>query len=217
MKTFKSLLPLLAAFFLISCNLDNKVELFNGENLDNWFIFVSDSSIDPSAYFTVEEGVIRTDGIPNGYIRTKDVYSNYKLHVEWRWPEEPTNSGVLLHVQGEDKCWPHCVECQLASGKAGDIILMGPGAGITVKDSAWIISPTESWYKRIPKFEGSSEKPAGEWNSYDITSQDGKLEVIVNGILQNRGKLMTLREGHILLQGEGSPVEFRNIWLEPLE
>ena len=216
MKYLRILLPVLASLLMYSCKQDNRIKLFNEENLDNWFTFVSDSTISPEGFFWVEDGVIRTGGVPHAYIRTKEVYSNFKLHVEWRWPEEPTNSGVLLHVQGEDKIWPHCIECQLAAGKAGDIILMGPGAGLTVKDSVWIIGPEESWYKRIPKFEESSELTAGEWNTYDITSQDGNLEVIVNDVLQNLGSNMTLTEGHILLQAEGSPIEFRNIWLEPL-
>jgi hypothetical protein len=207
---------LLLALILTSCNTDNKVELFNGENLDNWNIFVSTDDVKPSDLFWVEDGVINTSGIPHGYIRSKEVYSNYKLHVEWRWLEEPTNSGVLLHVQGDDMIWPLSIECQLMNEKAGDIVLIGKGSGITIKDSTYLITSEEKRFAVIGKFDAVSEKTAGEWNSYEITSLDGNLEVIVNGVLQNAGTDLTLTGGNILLQSEGSSMQFRNIYLEKL-
>jgi len=207
---------LLLSLFILSCSSDTKVMLINNDNLENWSIFVSNSDVEPGDLFWVEDGVINTSGKPHGYIRTKESYSNYKLHLEWRWTEEPTNSGVLIHVQGEDMIWPHCIECQMMHEKAGDLVLMGKGAGVTVRDSTYLITSEENRYAVIPKFEISSENPSGEWNSYDITSLDGDLEVIVNGVLQHNGTDMTLTEGNILLQSEGSPMQFRNIYLEQL-
>lgn len=201
---------------MLSCNSEKKLKLFNGTDLENWTIFVSEEGVEPGNLFWVEDGLIQSSGKPHGYIRTNEIYSNFKLHLEWRWVGEPTNSGVLIHVQGEDRIWPTCIECQLKSGSAGDLILMGPGTGITVKDSTYLINPGDSWYLGVKKFEDSSEHPAGEWNSYDITSLDGTIRVMVNGVLQNSGKAMTRTEGNILLQSEGSPIQFRNIWLRPL-
>ncbi|MCK4750278.1 MAG: DUF1080 domain-containing protein [Bacteroidales bacterium] len=204
------------SIFLLACNSKDKVMLFNGENLDNWNIIVSDSDVEPADLFWVEDGLIQTSGKPNGYIRTKESYSNYKLHVEWRWMDEPTNSGVLIHVQGADMIWPLAIECQLMHEHAGDIVLIGKGAGITIKDSIYLITSDEKRFAVIGKFEEVSEHPAGEWNSYDITSQNGNIEVMVNGVLQHTGSGMTLTEGNILLQSEGSAMQFRNVYLEPL-
>jgi len=171
----------------------------------------------PEELFWVEEGVINTAGVPNGYIRTKESYSNFKLHVEWRWTEKPTNSGVLLHVQGKEMIWPLCIECQLMNEHAGDIVLIGKGSGITIRDTTYLVSSEENRYKVIPKFEEVSENPAGEWNRYDISSRDGNIEVLVNGVLQNSGTAMTLTDGNIALQSEGSAMQFRNIYLIPEE
>lgn len=201
---------------LFACKTDNTVQLFNGENLDNWTIFVSSPDVKPNELFRIEDGVITTTGVPHGYIRTRESYSNYKLHVEWRWIAEPTNSGVLLHVQGEDMIWPLAIECQLMNEHAGDLVLIGSGSGITISDSTYLINSEGSRFKILPKIEEVSENPAGEWNSYDITSLNGELEVLVNGVLQNSGSSMTLNEGNILLQAEGSPMQFRNIYLEEL-
>jgi hypothetical protein len=214
MKTpLKSATFLFMTLLVLSCGSEKKTVLFNGENLDNWSIFTGNSDVDPGDVFWVEDGILNTSGDPFGYLRTKESYSNYKLHLEWRWPGEPTNSGVLLHVQGKDRIFPHCIECQLMHEKAGDIVLMGAGAGVTVKDSAYLVTSDERFYMSIPKFEDSSEKAPGEWNSYDITSVNGDLEIVVNGILQHTAADVTMNEGNIALQSEGSPLQFRNIYL----
>jgi len=204
------------SLLVLSCKTDNTIELFNGTDLDNWNIIVSNDEVAPGELFYVEDGVITTTGNPFGYIRTKEAFSNYKLHLEWRWTEEPANSGVLVNVQGKEIVFPHCVECQLKNGSAGDIVLMGKGAAITVQDSTYMVVSDEHRYLSIPKFEESSEKPAGEWNIYEITSLGGELEVIVNGVLQNRGTDMIPSNGNIALQSEGGPLQFRNIYLQPL-
>jgi hypothetical protein len=217
MKT--SLTPvsfLLLSLFLLACNPDKKVMLFNGKDLENWNIFVGTPGVEPGDVFWVEDGMIHTSGKPNGYIRTKETFRNFKLHVEWRYTGEPTNSGVLINVQGEDMIWPLSIECQLMHEHAGDLVLIGKGSGITIKDSTYLVTSEENRFLVLGKFEESNEHPAGEWNSYDITSQDGNIEVVVNGVLQNAGTGMTLKEGNILIQSEGSSMQFRNITLEPL-
>jgi len=217
MKTLlKSALLIGIAVLALSCSTENKIDLFNGQDLDNWNIIVDSEDGEPKDLFYVEDGLMNTIGDPFGYIRTKESYSNYKLHLEWKWTEEPSNSGVLLNVQGKDIIFPHCVEAQLMDGKAGDFVLMGKGAAITVKDSTYLVTSEEKRYLAIPKFDESSEKPAGEWNTYEITSKDGTLELVVNGVLQNKGTGMSLTEGNIALQSEGGPMQFRNIYLQPL-
>jgi len=214
MKTLlKSAAFLFLTLLVLSCGAEKKTQLFNGKNLDNWSIFTEDPDVDPGEVFWVEEGILNTSGEPFGYLRSKESYSNYKLHVEWRWTGEPTNSGVLLHVQGMDRIFPHCIEAQLMFERAGDIVLMGAGAGVTVKDSAYLVTSDEHFYLSIPKFEDSSEKAPGEWNSYDITSVDGNLEIVVNGVLQHSATGVTMNEGNIALQSEGSPLQFRNVYL----
>ncbi|MCK4749582.1 MAG: DUF1080 domain-containing protein, partial [Bacteroidales bacterium] len=128
MKTISRLITiLLLSFLVLSCSSDDKVMLFNGNDLENWNIFVSEPDVAPGDVFWVEDGMIHTSGKPNGYIRTKETYSNFKLHVEWKWTEEPTNSGVLIHVRDENRIWPLCIECQLMHEHAGDVVLIGKG------------------------------------------------------------------------------------------
>jgi hypothetical protein len=188
--------------------------LWNGEDFTGWNLFITEENIDVLDVWTIVDGTIHCSGKPNGYMRTAKKYENYYLHVEWRWPDEPTNSGVLLHTTGPDKIWPKAIECQLKAGSAGDFVLMN-GTGITI-DGENKQNPQQQ-YVVIPKKEKSSEKPAGQWNTYDIYCNEDSIRCYVNGILQNEGAAPTDTSGAICLQSEGGPVEFRNIYLVPLE
>ncbi len=188
-----------------------KVELFNGRDFSGWIKHADDKSSPLDAVWTVRDGVIHSTGVPNGYIRTVGVYTNYRLHLEWRWVAKPTNSGVLLHTTGPDRVWPTCVEAQLMHENAGDFWLLSQS---TLKVDGKVNGPGA--YVNVKKRQPTNEKPAGEWNQYDITCRDGAVKLVVNGVLQNEGTDAQPASGHICLQSEGSPIEFRNVYLEPI-
>jgi hypothetical protein len=102
-----------------------KIMLWNGKDFTGWTRFLRDSSADVDDTWSVASGVLRCTGKPAGYMRTKKAYADYHLHVEWRWPEKPGNNGVLVHTTGKDTVWPKSLECQLASGNAGDFWVIG--------------------------------------------------------------------------------------------
>jgi hypothetical protein len=189
-----------------------KQMLFNGQDFTGWTFYLEDETVQPMDVWSVKEGVVQCKGVPTGYMRTEKTYSNYKLHVEWRWTAEPTNSGVLIHTRLPDRIWPNSFECQLMAGSAGDFVLIGPNA-VTVGDSTYRI---EQDYRIIAKAHESSEKTAGEWNVYDIIAKGNTVRAEVNGVVQNLGTEMMLTSGHISLQSEGSPIEFKNVWIEQL-
>ena len=93
---------------------------------------------------------------------------------------------------------------------------MGNGTGVNIAGSTVQIPPEGKRTLGIPKLEESSENAAGEWNVYDITCDGDKIELIVNGVVQNIASESSLRSGRISLQSEGGPIEFRNIYLVPL-
>lgn len=180
------------------------ISLFNGQDLANWVFQLKDPSVDPAGVFKVKEGVIHITGDPFGYMRTREQYSNYKLHLEWRWPLQATNSGVFIHTQEPDGIWPVCFECQLAAGNAGDFICMGGTDMNERTDKTNIV---------VAKKAPSNEKPVGEWNTMEVICKGNTIEVTVNGIIQNKATGTTLSKGSICLQSEGKAIEFRNIFL----
>ena len=191
------------------------IKLFNGKNLKNWEVVLKEESAEKPVFY-VGDGVLNASGTPFGYIRTKQPYENYELTLDWRWAGEPTNSGVLLHITGNDGVWPHCIEAQLMNQNAGDLVLMQIGARATVRSQSYEIKEGDRWASVIKKQQESSEYKPGEWNTYRIVSLNGKLELFVNGVLQNTASGFSPNKGYIGLQSEGSQIQFRNIMLKKL-
>ena len=205
---------LLSVVFLLAACSSQKEYLFNGENLDGWTIYLESDIINPDDYFYVNDGMIETIGVPNGYLRTVKEYSDYHLHVEWRYPEDPTNSGVFVHCSGPDLLWPAHYQGQLKYENAGDFIVHGVGEVTTIRDTVYTSSAENK--PVIPKEHPTNEKRAGQWNSYDIICRGNTVELKVNGLLQNVATDCSLTSGNIGLQAEGSKIQFRNLWIKPL-
>ena len=204
-----------AALLLISGCSEKKEVLFNGRDLTGWTIFVNDSTVNPSNFFYVNDGVIETPGVPNGYLRTTAEFSDYTLHVEWRYPEKPTNSGIFIHTRGADKMWPIHYQCQLKHENAGDFIVQDVALSATVRDSVYV--STAAVKPIAAKLKTTSEKQPGEWNAADITCKGDSITIVINGVLQNKASNCSVTSGGIGLQAEGSKIQFRNIWIEKLK
>ncbi|HYC70844.1 MAG TPA: DUF1080 domain-containing protein [Opitutaceae bacterium] len=213
------------------------VTLFNGRDLAGWTAYrrPADASAPPT--WSVADGVIQCTGAPAGYIRTDGRYRDYRLTVEWRWVpgEMPLNaqgrprgrnSGVLLHMAPPEEIWPKSLEAQLAADNAGDFWVIGgvdTAQHIAAREKAVAAAGADEealkrarGNRRFQKSQPSSEKPIGEWNTYEIVCSGDTVTVTVNGVRQNQATGVTVREGHICLQSEGAPIEFRKVKLEPL-
>ena len=211
----KKILFLLAAtFFLLTQNSCAQTEnLFNGKDLSNWNFVVDENKVAPENVYSVKDGAILIQGMPFGYMYTKKKYSNYILELEWSWIGEATNSGIFLaiaEVQSGNP-FPNAIECQLKGGIAGDFVLLG-GSDL---DEYVVPADGRPAFPVIQKRESSNEKPIGEWNKAKIEVRDGKITIYINGVLQNQGT-NKVKEGHIGLQSEGGPIQFRNLKLTNL-
>jgi len=148
MKNF-NLIILFSAVLIgsISCE-QPKAEwtsLFNGENLDNWEIFVDYSSQNPEdsaktvsaedLFSVVEhEGApaIRISGEINASLATRESFKNYHLQMEFKWGDKVytrRNSGLLYHSYGPFGpglgAWMSGHELQLWTDNLGDSYRMG--------------------------------------------------------------------------------------------
>ena len=186
------------------------IRLFNGENLSNWTAHFVNGSTDPSDAFRVEDGILKCKGQPIGYIRTRVPYESFRLVVEWRFDPEVGggNSGVLMRLTGKDTVWPNSIEAQLNSRDAGDIWNIGEFPMKT--------DPKRVSGRRTRKMAPTNEKPLGEWNRYDILLDGERLELKVNGMVQNTATECAEIKGFIGLQSEGVAIEFRTVELQPI-
>jgi len=183
----------------------------HGKDIHGWVCVVpelADKGEHPGQPWSVKDGILRCSGSPAGYIRTDSSYTNFVLKLEWRFPEQPGNSGVLVRMIGPDKVWPKSVEAQLHSGNAGDFW--------NIDDFTMTADPTRTRGRNTKKTHGA-ERPVGEWNEYEIVVNKGDLIVRVNGEELNRATSVEEVAGKICLQSEGAPIEFRRIRLVRLD
>jgi hypothetical protein len=168
----------------------------------------------PDAVWQVRpDGVVAVAGKPSGFIATRATYTDYRLHVEWRWPGKPGNGGVLLHVASgpKDGVWPYAIQVQTKHGAAGDLL---PMAGATFHEP---LTTAPGAYPPIKaRTAPDSERAPGEWNSMDVLVRGGCIDVSINGVYQNSVTLAQPATGHIGFQFEGTPYELRNLRVERL-
>lgn len=209
-KMLLSAVTITALFCCLSgINAQKTIKLFNGKDLSNWNFVVDKNAVPADQVFSVKDGVIHITGNPFGYMYTKEKYDNYKLHVEWRYPTEATNSGIFLLIEDPKNPFPNGIECQLAAGNAGDFVCLG---GSDLFEFHQRPGTTRPGFPVVKKANDSSEKQTGEWNEANIWVKDGTITVYINGVYQNTGTNKN-KSGYIGLQSEGKDIQFRNVTL----
>ncbi len=188
-------------------------QLFNGKDLSNWTWVTDKKGSKLDDVWSVKVGVLHCTGNPRGYIRTKkDDYHDYSLIVEWRWPDNGGNNGVLVHTStpGVLGVWPKSIEVQLAHDNAGDFWVIGTDLDVPNEEA-------RKKGRRHLNLTDGSEKPRGKWNRMEITCHGDDVVVKVNGDMVNHATNCSVTDGAISLQSEGTPIEFRKVELKPLQ
>ncbi len=191
------------------------VRLLTGADLSGWELITQQNSPLPSVCELHADGVLSVVGKPVGYLQTKNSYENYRLRVEWRWTDQPGNSGVLVHIASgpiDRKTWPLSHQIQMKHARAGDVL---PMAGATFAEP--LSTPAQAATPQLNHTAPDSEKPAGQWNTCEILCLHGAIDVTVNGVLQNHITHCAPAAGHIGFQLEGAPYELRNFVVEVLK
>jgi hypothetical protein len=204
------------------------IALFDGKTLTGWTSDIPKADEDPNlpASFIVRDGNLVSLGKPLGHLITDKEFSNYKLVVEYRFPGEPGNCGVLVHASTPrylSGMFPKSIEVQMMHQNAGDFWCIGENIEVPDMEARRPRSNPEQKFggerpdaRRIINLTDGSEKPLGEWNTMEIECKGGEIKVHVNGDLVNHGFNSTATKGKIALQAEGSEVEFRKVVLTPL-
>lgn len=175
-------------------NWGKPIALITGDALDKW------TPIGNENQWVVEDGVLRSPK-SGANLKTKQKFNNFKLHIEFRYPEG-SNSGVYLRGRYE-------VQISDSRGREPQSGELGGIYGF--------IAPSEQ-----------VAKAPGEWQTYDITligrmvtvEANGKLIICNQEIPGITGGALDSNEaepGPIMLQGDHGPVEYRNIILIPAE
>jgi len=223
MKVFLVSIVVIVTFSQQLHSQSKTVQLFNGKDLSGWYmdVPVMDKVPDTTQPFLVRNGLLVTLGEPRGHLLTDEIYENYRLDIEYRFPGETGNGGVLIHASEHRALYdmfPKSVEVQMMHENAGDFWCIVED--ITVPDMVERRGPEVSWgireseNRRILNLTDDSEKPPGEWNRMIVEVISDEIRVWVNGDLVNHGYDATASRGKIAIQAEGAEMEFRKIELE---
>lgn len=179
--------------------------LYNGQDLNNWYVVTDDKGEDKDLFVADRDGVhvyknqeaLSTQSF--GGLITKEDYRSFTLSFEYRWGEKKfrprqdyvRDAGVVFHVHGEDKIWPNGVECQIQEGDTGDLWLIGTRVSSRVNPVVWNYNPDgelqtkgdrERRFQRFPR-SFSWEKPG--WNLVELQVDEDHARFLINGHLVN--------------------------------
>jgi hypothetical protein len=223
----KFIAPLIVMGWLSPALAGETIPLFNGKDLSGWTADVPEADKNPnvSPSFIVRDGLLVSMGQPRGHLVTDASYSNYRLEVEYRFPKNAGNCGVLVHAsrpRALSSMFPQSIEVQMQSGQAGDFWCIQENIEVPEMEKrrprkegqAFGGGPQDA--RRILNLTDDSEKPLGEWNRMVIECRDREIKVWVNDDLVNHGFNATAAHGKIALQAEGTEVEFRKVLLTRL-
>ena len=203
--------------------------LFDGKTLKGWHTY-GKKTVNVSCL--IEDGAIFLNGSQkhddekgSGDLLTDNEYENFHLKIDWKITPKG-NSGILFWVQ-ED------------SVKYKETYFTGPEMQVLDNDGhadgKIIKHRAGNLYDLIAGTEGVV-KPVGEWNTAEIISNKGKLDLILNGVTvvstnygDDNWKTMvagskfkrwpdfgTAFKGHIALQNHGNDVWYKNIMIKKL-
>ena len=163
------------------------ISLFDGETLFGW-------KSQSDANWSVSDGVIKADSGKSGLLRTTSQFSDYELRLEFKATTE-TNSGVFLRSSPKPKsAKTACYEVNIAPADnpfpTGSVV-----ARSRIKDV-------------LPDLE--------TWQTMRIIIAKDQGEVFINGKEVHQFETSDLGRGFIGLQFRSGSIEFKNVFLRPL-
>ena len=201
--------------------------LFDGKTTKGWHSYGKNYA---GAGWKAENGVLHFDPDAakdgqGGDLVTNAEYANFHLKLDWKIAPNG-NSGILFYVKDDAAKYPNTfstgLEMQVLDNDGH------PDGKITKHRAGDLYDLIQSKSEPV--------KPVGEWNSGEIISKDGKLTLILNGVVvvetvlwdDTFKKLIdgskfatwpgfgTFKKGKIALQDHGNSVWYRNIVLKQL-
>ncbi len=128
------------------------------------------------------------------------------FHLEFCYTKLPAktnyNSGAYVRNSKDGAIWH-----QAQFGDAKDGFLFGQTLGPDGKKKS---------FRLAKEVTDMRVKPAGEWNTLEITARGPILTLWVNGAVTCQFDQCGLAKGHLGLEGEGYRIEFRNLKVKEL-
>jgi hypothetical protein len=137
---------------------------------------------------------------------TSKEYADAIFHFEFRYEKiegrTGYNSGAYVRNSKDGAFWH-----QAQFGDAQDGYLFGE---TKTTDGG------KKFFNTRNEVKENRVKPAGEWNTFEVTASGQTLTLWVNGAVTCQYRNCGVSQGHLGLEGEGYRIEFRNLKVKPL-
>lgn len=201
---------------------------------------------DPETFQFKDDGTMHCTGKPSGGLRSQKVYKNFEMVLEWKHLRYAGNAGIFIWCPREvlDKLprgrLPQGIEIQILDlgyeenhlknkGKHsnwftshGDVFPVGVGRMKAFTPEITYTAKDGTKYK-VGKPNSARSFPTkrlsngvGKWNHYYIRAINGEIRLWVNGEEVSGGYECKPSEGHLVMESEGAPIDYRRMRLREL-
>lgn len=182
--------------------------LFNGKDLSGWKVHNGKMEV-----WGAEDGLLFVKGGGGGWLFTEKEYGDFEVRLEYRVPKMG-NSGVALRAPRKGDPAYEGMEIQL------------------LDDENWKDLRPEQYTGSIYDVVAPSKqvgKPHGEWNKMRIVAKGRQITVELNGTTIVDANLddykdhakkhpgLLREKGHLGLQSYNYRVDFRNLYVKPMD
>lgn len=195
------------------------IVLFDGKNLDGWS---NRNGKDPALWNVLPGGILEVKS-PTADIITKQKFdAKFKLHVEFRVGYQPKatgqrrgNSGVYLQGRYELQILDSYGAAKKQKDDCGALYsIAAPLENVCKAPTVWQSFDVEF---TAPKCEGGKKvAPASATVYHNGVKIHDNVKITTDNSLRGLGG-DPCTPGPILLQENGCPVQFRNIWIVPVK
>ena len=129
------------------------------------------------------------------------------FHFEFRYTKidggKGYNSGAYIRNSKDGAIWH---QAQFGDANGGHLFGQTPAA-----------EGKKKGFNVAKQVKENRVKPAGEWNTMELTSRDKTLTLWVNGAVTCQFDECAMEKGRLGLEGEGYRIEFRNLKVKELD
>jgi hypothetical protein len=137
---------------------------------------------------------------------TEQDYADVIFHFEFRYTpvagSQGYNSGAYVRNSADGAIWH---QAQFGDASGGFLFGQTPQA-----------DGQKKFFTLKPRVTSQRVKPAGQWNTIEITARDETITLWVNGAVTCQFNQCGAPRGHVGVEGEGYRIEFRNLKVKTL-
>jgi hypothetical protein len=181
----------------------------SGSDLKGWnrVPIPADGKLVPKSVWSLDPSgeTLICDGHAHEMLLWNEELGDAVFHVEWRYTKVPGkkgyNSGLYTRNSADGAIWH---QAQIGDASGGFLFGESP------------VNGQKKYFNLSKQLHDERVKPAGEWNTVELTATGKTITVWVNGAVVQTWSDCEAPKGYVGLESEGWRIEFRNLKVKKL-